>query len=239
MNKMGKWIQQGLHALMELFFPRKCASCNRRLVNEDHVCTRCMLSLPRTNFHLNPENQLIQRFWEESNMERATGYFYYDKDAPFRYILYELKYYGNQSLARHMGECIVSHIGKEHEFWTGIDCIVPVPLSKARLKKRGYNQCEVIAQGISQKTGIPINTNILLRTVNNPTQTRLKKLARWENSKSIFKANHEYDFQGKHILLLDDVITTGSTIISCIRAIHEKYPECHISVIALSVVSRL
>ena len=239
MSEKWQWLRHGLHTLVELFFPKKCVSCNRRLVNEDHVCTHCMLQLPRTFFHLNPENQLVQRFWSESNMEQATGYFYYSKEAPFRYIVYELKYYGNQSLAHYMGTCIVSHIGKEHAFWKGIDCIVPIPLSKERLKKRGYNQCEAIAQGISQESGIPMNTNILLRVVDNPTQTRLKKLARWENSKDIFMANPTYDFQGKHLLLLDDVVTTGSTLISCIRAIHRKYPNCHISVMALSVVPQL
>lgn len=142
----------------------------------------------------------------------------------------------------YMGSCMATHLKhRKYNFFEDIDLIVPVPLSSARIRQRGYNQSVLLAEGIRQETGIPVETEVVTRTANNPTQTHLNDIERWENVKGIFKATPKavQKLNGKHILLIDDVTTTGATLTSCALAIKKAVPECKISIASLCVATDL
>lgn len=226
------------HRLTELFFPRKCPVCGRRLEKSEVICLYCMSTLPRTSFHLQADNALAYRFYGSIKVEQAAGYFFYDKTSPYRNILYELKYKGNTRIGKEMGRQMATYISSsEKGFFKQIDAIIPVPLSKKRLHKRGYNQSECLAEGISQVTGIPVYTWALEREIDNPSQTNRNDFSeRWKNVEGIFQATPQaIRLQEKHLLLVDDVITTGATLIACGKAIKRACPDCRISILVLGI----
>lgn len=226
------------HSLVEMLFPRRCPVCNGRLLGESCVCTLCMRKLPRTLYHLYPGNKLEQRFYGTIPIERATGYFFYTPESPYHQILHQLKYYGHTEMGEYMGRCMATHLmDGGGDFLEGVELIVPVPLSKARKRKRGYNQSEILAQGISQVTGLPVEGDAVLRVVDNPTQTHLSNTKRWENVKGIFEISPSafHLLKGKHILLVDDVTTTGATLTSCAQTILTSVPDCRVSIAVLAI----
>lgn len=225
-------------SLVEMLFPRRCPVCGGRILGESCICTMCMSKLPRTLYHLRRGNKLEQRFYGTVPVERATGYFFYTTESPYHQILHQLKYYGHTEMGIYMGHCMATHLMADGgDFLEGIDCIVPVPLSKARKQKRGYNQSELLAQGISQVADIPVRNEIVCRVVDNPTQTHLSNIERWENVKGIFEISPSamHLLKGKHILLVDDVTTTGATLTSCAQTIFASVPDCRISIAVLAV----
>lgn len=229
-----------LTSIANLLFPRKCPTCGRRL-REWHevICLHCLSTLPHTLYHSWRGNPLEQRFYGFVPIERAASYFFYTPQSPVHNILYELKYYGNTQMGVEMGHCMATHFqtGEAH-FFEGIELIIPVPLATRRMKQRGYNQSALIAKGISETTGIPMEENLLVRIVENPTQTRLKdRSQRWENVKGIFAINHQeaHRMEGRHILLVDDVITTGATLATCAQIIKGAIPDCRISIATLAM----
>ena len=176
--------------------------------------------MPKTNYHLVADNELEKRFWGKFPIERASAYFHYVKGSDFDKILFELKYHGQKEVGEYMGRYMANDL-LASGFFNEIDIIVPVPLHKKREKERGYNQSEWIASGISKITGIPVNTNSIKRVEANTTQTRKSLWDRWENVQNLFAVVSSSELQGKHILLVDDVLTTGATIASCASKIME------------------
>ena len=229
-----------LHSFTDLLFPRKCPVCGNRLTEwNETICLHCLSTLPRTLYHQRRGNPFEQRFYGLVPIERAASYFFYTPENPVHKILHELKYYGNTRMGIEMGRCMATHFqsGKTN-FFEGIDLIVPVPLSTNRMKLRGYNQCSLLAKGISDVTGIPMGDESLVRTIDNPTQTHLKSSKlRWENVKGIFDVNPQdiHKIQKKHILLVDDVSTTGATLSACAQTILKAIPDCQISIATLAV----
>lgn len=231
-------IKNIAHDLMELFFPRKCPLCGGRLHHDEWLCIDCLSQLPYTHYHRIPGNRLEQRFYGTIPIQRATGYFFYSSASKLHTILHHIKYYGHQELAIYMGRLMAIHMQNGFDFFQGIDCIVPVPLSKKRQHQRGYNQSTLLAQGISEITHIPIINNVLIRKMDNPTQTHLSQAERWENVKGIFEATPQACnlLKGKHMLLLDDVTTTGATLTSCALTLYATCPSCRISIATLALV---
>lgn len=222
-------------AFLDLLFPRLCAVCGMNLsASEEYLCVDCLAHLPKTGFHLFPDNDVAKRFWGKIELERASAFFYYAKGSDFDKILYELKYRGVKELGRTMGRCMATEL-LSSGFFTGIDVIVPVPLHPDKKKLRGYNQSDWIAFGISSVTGIPVDTTVIRRTVANPTQTHKSALERWENVQGIFEVVDASALEDKHILLIDDVLTTGSTIMSCASSIRDVR-GVKFSILALAVV---
>lgn len=208
-------VRNWLHSFLSLLFPQCCVACGNALVKgEECICTLCNMNLPRTNYHLQKDNPVEQVFWGKIPLERATSYFFYRKGSDFRQILHQLKYGGQKEVGAIMGRYMASELVASG-FFQGIDVIVPVPLHKQKQQMRGYNQSEWLARGISMVTGIPIDTETVIRRKNTDTQTRKSVFGRWENVEGIFECRRSESLTGKHILIVDDVLTTGATTVAC------------------------
>lgn len=217
-------------------FPRQCVVCGKRLTaNERSICASCLLALPRTEYHLVEHNLLEKTFWKQFPIERAAAFFHYESNK-IRAIIHSAKYHSNPHVGEDMAMIYADEL-LETQFFEGIDCIVPVPLHWRRRLKRHYNQCDYVAKGISKKTGIPIFKDVVKRVTNNVSQTKMVHTNRKQNVEGIFKLVDAEKIRGKHILLVDDVLTTGSTIASCAKEL-AKAENVRISVLALAVASR-
>ncbi|MFV0332376.1 MAG: ComF family protein [Dysgonomonas sp.] len=204
---------------LDLFFPYLCVVCRERLTEgEEYICTDCLLLLPTTNFHLQPDNRLEQFFAGRIPFQHIAAYAYFVKGGSIQNIIHELKYNHNSKIGNFIGELCGETI-KNSDFISTIDLLVPVPLHPKRQKERGYNQSAEICKGISAKTGIPVDGENLIRKINNPSQTKNARFDRWKNVEDIFSVINKNAFENKHILLVDDVITTGSTLESCAKEI--------------------
>lgn len=223
-----------LSDIWKLFFPPCCVLCGRRLVgSEEHLCLRCLVRLPRTRLHLRKDNAVEKNFWGKFPVKRATAYFRYAKGNDVSRLVYELKYYGNWRLGIFLGKCVANELLPD-DFFCGIDYIVPVPLHKKKEKERGYNQSEILAQGISSVTGIPVFKGLIVRKQYTDTQTHKGGYERWMNVEGVFECFSAKNLEGKHILFVDDVLTTGATMVACADALG-PVPGLQISVLALAL----
>lgn len=204
-----------IDSLIGLFYPSVCAACGNSLFKwENLVCTRCRNLLPRTGYERNGDNPLVRMFYGKVRLKAVTACFFFSKDGKVQRLIHELKYKGNKEAGVFLGQEIGRAI-KEAELYQGIDYLIPVPLHPKREKERGYNQSLMIAQGISEVTGIPVGSDFLFRSVHTATQTHKTKDERWENVKDIFALRHPERLEGKYVLLVDDVLTTGATLEAC------------------------
>ena len=207
-------IQEYLYHFICLFFPRNCEACNTNLVkSEKMLCTKCLNDIPKTNFHEKEDNILNRVFYGITNIKYSTAFYFFRKGSKFQVLIHKLKYNGQKELGVELGRMGGSEI--KNSFFKEIDLIIPVPLHNARKRERGYNQSEMIAQGLSETLGKDYKDNILLRHIYTQTQTKKSLEERRRNVNSAFKVVNESIIKGKHILLVDDVITTGSTIVAC------------------------
>lgn len=202
------------HSLCDTLFPRHCVVCHRRLaLSERYVCAVCQRKLPVFPSSYT-DNTITDAFLGHLPVEKGTAMFYYNHESPYRQILFELKYRHCPQIGYAFGKAWAQHLAPQ-SFFEGIDMLIPLPLATKRKWKRGYNQCEWIARGIAAVTGIPIRTDIVRRAIANPTQTHLDKEQRRSNVNDIFQLQQPDAIENKHILLIDDVMTTGATLISC------------------------
>ena len=185
---------------------------------EEVLCVRCQADLPRVRTVSFEENDIARIFWGLVPIEKGISFFHYTPHSPHSRILFELKYHNHPEVGKTMGRMMAEEL-KATNFFNGIDLIVPIPLSRKKERQRGYNQSDWIAWGISEATGIPTDTTSVVRTKSNPSQTTLDHRQRRENVRDIFAVRHPGNSEGRHILLVDDVITTGATMLSCAEAI--------------------
>ena len=226
--KTNIWTQ-----LIDLISPRPCVMCGRRLdADEEFICQTCSNELPRTNFHLKAEeNIMAQLFWGLLPLERATAWFYFASHTKTSNIIYDLKYHNQPEIGIAMGQAMTREIA-ESGFFDGIDAIVPIPLARQRQQKRGYNQSTMIARGINKETGIPVVEDAVIRLHFQQSQTQLDRWERLKNVEQQFKAANAAQLTNKHVLLVDDVTTTGATIIACGSALRQA-PGIRFSVLTL------
>jgi ComF family protein len=222
-----------LSHLLNLFFPNNCPGCGYTFLHgESIICNRCLHTLPRTNYHRFPDNPIAKNFWGKANIYAATSAFFFDKGETLQHLLHQLKYRGNSKIGVVLGRQVALELQHAPEF-SHADVIIPVPLHPKKLLMRGYNQSEVIAKGISENWNIPVQPALLIRTKHTQTQTHKSRFQRFENVKDVFHLQDKQSYAGKHILIIDDVITTGSTILSCAQAFAEV-PHCKISVASVA-----
>lgn len=228
---MNTWF----HSFWSLLFPRCCVVCGSPLSRgEECLCTCCNMNLPRTGFHLRKDNPVECLFWGRiPGLKRASSFLFYRKGSDFRRILHLLKYGGYKELGEVMGRYMAAELSSG-EFFDGVDMIIPVPLHRKKQKLRGYNQSEWIARGIASVTGIPLCAECMIREKNTETQTRKSTFERWENVEGIFRLCDTVHFEGKHVLLVDDVLTTGATTVACASAF-ARGSGIRISVLTLAV----
>ncbi len=204
-----------LYSILNLFYPRVCAACGDALLkDEETVCLKCRYTLPHTGYELNPDNPVAQMFYGRVCFHAVTSCFFFAKSGKVQHLIHQLKYKGNKEAGIFLGQQIGESI-KDAPLFQGIDYLIPVPLHPKREKQRGYNQSLIIAQGISEVTGIAIGDKYLVRAVYTATQTHKTAEERYQNVKDIFEVRFPEELQGKHVLLIDDVLTTGATLESC------------------------
>ena len=214
-----------------LIFPKLCCACSNSLLkNEVTICTGCILSLPKTNFHLDAENIVNKVFWGRVQSEMATSFYLFSKKSRVQSLLHNLKYKGNKEVGAVVGALLGNEL-KDAIYFQGIDVVVPVPLHKRKLKKRGYNQSEWIAKGVAESMDISINTETLIRKKDSQTQTKKKRYKRWENVAEIFGVLNNH-LDGKSVLLIDDVVTTGATIEACSQVLINQGCKVFVATIA-------
>jgi len=210
-----------LNDFIGLIFPDYCLMCHGSLLkNETHVCLYCRYHLPLANYHLYEDNPLSRRFVGKVEVKHTWAFLKFTKGGKVQNALHHLKYNGKQEIGRMLGSWFGAEL-KKQQLHTELDCIVPVPLHASKLKKRGYNQCDPIAAGLAGQLGLVWHADALRRISANRTQTRLNRMERYENTKRIFDVTNPALIAGKRILLVDDVITTGSTLEACVTALQE------------------
>ena len=221
------------HRVLDLISPRLCVVCGQRLtVSEETICSKCNFHLPRTGFQQDPyENEMAKLFWHQIPIERVTALFYYEAHSETANILYELKYKSHPEIGEVMGRLVAKEL-QPSGFFDGIDGIVPIPLAKKRQRQRGYNQSLEIARGISEITNLPIYNKVVMRIVFEGSQTNKGRWERNENVEKVFEMTDETAIHGKHLLIIDDVVTTGATVIACAKELC-KAGNVKISVLSL------
>lgn len=213
-------ITNYLNDFFNLFFPNICVACNSHLINQETlICTKCLYNLPKTKFHLDIDNPVAKLFWGRTKIEYATAFFYFTKGSKYQDMMHKFKYHNAKEIGYVLGKYFGSSI-KESVF-TEVDSIIPVPLHKSKLQKRGYNQSEWIGKGLAEALGKPLDVVSLQRKIATETQTRKSRYERFKNVDKIFQIENPKQILGKHILLVDDVVTTGSTLEACANAILE------------------
>jgi ComF family protein len=218
---------------LSLLFPRLCYACGNHLLrNEYLICTECYVVIPRTNYHLEKDNPVEQLFWGRCMVERAAAFSYYNKGSRIRNLIHNLKYKGIREVGYELGK-IYGLTLNPSDFMKDIDMIIPVPLHPAKERIRGFNQSEIISRGIADASTLPLETKIIERMTVSATQTKRSRYERWTNVEGIFRVSNPQMIAGKHILLVDDVITTGSTIESCATELL-KTDGVKVSVVALA-----
>ncbi|MEJ7736037.1 MAG: phosphoribosyltransferase family protein [Chitinophagaceae bacterium] len=208
-----------IHDFLHLFFPHICAGCGSDGISPDAVlCIQCLSQLPVTNFHLHAGNQVEKIFWGRIPVTHASSFCYFAKGSLIQRLLHELKYKGNKEIGHFMGRMMGETLKQSNRF-NEIDALIPLPLFMARQRRRGYNQATVLCEGISAAMNIPVMEEVVIRSIRTETQTHKNRLERWQNMEGRFHLVTPEAIKNKHVLLVDDVITTGATLEACGQAL--------------------
>lgn len=224
--------------LFRLFFPERCAACSgTRPEGTVLFCPACRWDLPTTGYWNRSENPVKAKFDGLLPVEEASAYLFFSRESPYREMIHSFKYQGQWQLCEQLGEEMGEALATSEHYRT-IDLIVPIPLHPLRRWKREYNQAEYIARGIARKLNKPIATGCVVRKRYNPSQTSQEnREERWKNVHNIFSVRNPEFLSGKRILLVDDLLTTGATLVSCGEAIINQSDKCRISIATLAVSS--
>lgn len=221
-------------SILNLFFPQVCSGCSSFLqTNENVICTVCRHDIPLTNHHLNPDNDASKKFYGRIPILHASALFYFHKKGIVQQLIHNLKYKGHEEIGSIVGEWYAEDLSKM-AFIQTVDEIIPVPLHPRKLKERGYNQVTTFGKALSGSLNLPYNDCILVRNKYSKTQSKKNLLGRTEAIASIFDVTFSDKDHNKHFLLIDDVITTGSTLEACSRALL-KIPGAKISIVCMAM----
>jgi ComF family protein len=202
-------------SLLHFIFPHICAGCGTDVIDPHQIiCIHCHDALPQTSFHLHGNNPVERIFWGRIPVTFATAQYYFTKDSLVERLMYHFKYRGNKELGLFLGK-LMGHQLKESNRFSYLDALVPLPLFPSKERKRGYNQAAILCDGISEILEIPVLKNAVIRTTYTDSQTKKSRVERWQNMEGRFQLNDETSIREKHLLLVDDVITTGATLEAC------------------------
>ena len=222
-----------LSPLLNFFYPNTCISCGKVLLEkENFLCLHCLHNLPETRYHEFDDSPLTKLFMGRVQVENVGSFLFYKKGNQVQKILHHLKYNNGKKIGSFLGNIYGTQL-IEHEKWKTVDMIIPIPLHKKKEKKRGYNQSEWIAKGLSAGMQIPYSSNILIRSEFTETQTKKSRFHRWENVKEVFQLANPDALTNKHVLICDDVLTTGATLEAAIQKL-QATPSVKVSVVTLA-----
>lgn len=225
-------LLQYLDDFTHLLFPFNCSGCGRVLeAHEYELCTHCHESLPHTRYWLHRGNTVEKLFWAKVPVERASSFLYFTKGGIVQAMIHQLKYKGKTEVGDLLGMLFAKELIETD--YSGVEVIVPVPLHASKKKKRGYNQCDHIAYGMARELGKPTQVAAVSRVRANETQTRKGVYERWINVRELFRVEEPQHIEGKHVLLVDDVVTTGSTLEACAGALLQV-PGTKVSIATLA-----
>lgn len=223
-----------LTSVLNLFFPKVCFACQFQLSDFEHyVCTHCRHSLPVTNFHLDNDDTVLKAFYGRAKIEQATALLRFEKKSITQQLMHNLKYKGYQEIGVFLGQWLGAEL-KELKAYQNIDVVIPVPLHKKKLRKRGYNQVAKFGQEIALQLEIDYYDDVLIKITNTTSQVNKSRFSRWINNEELFAIQNKEKIQGKHILLVDDVITTGATMEACISVLN-KAENVKISLASMAI----
>ncbi|MFV0606553.1 MAG: ComF family protein [Niabella sp.] len=226
------------HALLQLFFPNVCCGCGiDALTAGSKLCVKCIYELPATGFEKYYNNLIEKILAGRVPVENATAQFYFVKESKLQHIMHQFKYRGDKELGKQLGVIMGTRLLESNRF-NHIDMLIPVPLHISKKRKRGYNQAQVLCKGIADALLLPVAEDIVTRPAVTETQTRKNRTDRWQNMEGKFLLVDAEAIKGKHILLVDDVITTGATIEACANALIAA-PDVKISIATLCYASNI
>ena len=226
-----------LDDFLALIYPRNCVSCGNSLFkHEEQVCNYCYTNLPKTNFHKQQRNPVDALFYGRTPLLLASSFYLFTKKGSIQKILHAIKYKHNKDLAVLVGKWYAEDL-KTNDIISKADFIIPVPLHSKKFKIRGYNQSEEFARGLAEGLQIPLNTSVLIRKEFTETQTKKSKYERWENVEEVFELIAPETFKNKHVIIVDDVITTGATIEACCQLL-QQIEEIQISVLSIAYADK-
>ncbi len=232
-NSIIDFVKQLFSDCSHLLFPHCCEGCGTDVLSTDaYLCARCLFELPKSGMIAWPSNLLERRLRGRFPFQAAAAGYYYRKEGLIQHLIYQLKYGGKREIGVFLGQLLGHELLKSHRFAT-VDALIPIPLNEKKLRKRGYNQAEAICEGIAQVWKKPIVTNLVGRTLNTTTQTKQTQMGRWTNVQKAFSLSDKIGAEYAHLLLVDDVITTGATIESCANELL-KIPNVTISIMGVA-----
>lgn len=221
---------------VSLIFPELCQACAKSLYrNENLICADCLYHLPFTDFHLQLDNAVAQQFWGRVNVEAASALLYFSKGSRVQNLMHQLKYKNKPEIGVYLGKLAGKRL-LENPVFSSADVLIPVPLHKQKQLKRGYNQSLSFAEGLAEKLCVPVLVDNLIRTTSTESQTKKSRFMRYENMKEVFSVKNPTPLTGKHILLVDDIITTGATLEACCNVLL-KIPGVKISIASIAVAT--
>lgn len=206
--------------LFDLFYPKVCLACSQKLLKgEEVICFKCESELPQTNHWNDAENSVAKRFWGRVELQGAAALFQFEKGGHVQHLLHALKYRKRQDVGQYLGRMLGELLLQKGAIINGVDLVVPVPLHWKKLRTRGYNQCDTFAGALAETLGVPWSSTALERVQENVSQTKINRFDRYSNVAEIFAVRDATQLKGKHVLLVDDVMTTGATAEACLKTI--------------------
>lgn len=223
-----------LQSLLHLFYPKRCSACDNELLSsEEVVCTSCRLEIPETHFHVYNDDSVQKVFYGRIKLENATALFFFEKKGPIQQMLHNLKYRGQKEISTYLGNWLGPQLAAIDNY-TDIDTIIPVPMHPKKMRTRGYNQVEGFGKALAQHLHCDYEDQVLTKTTNTKTQVFKNRFLRSEKVLEAFDVVDTKSLSEKHILLVDDIITTGATLEACALALH-KIPNIKLSIATMAI----
>lgn len=233
-SRLTNWTNRQLESMLHLIFPMLCPNCRSELLEGEQVlCTHCRLKLPETHYHMDPENRTAKLFWGRLNLNFAASYLFFRKGALVQKCMFLLKYKNRPDIGQKLGEWYGYSL-REANLFSEPGMVIPVPLHATRLAERGYNQAEAIAEGLAEALEWEMEPAVLIRKRATQSQTKKSRHERWTNVGTAFELREADRIRGQHIILVDDVVTTGATVEACCRTLQLGQPRT-VSLITLAI----